>query len=157
MENIQNRNESNPEQESALLNSINRNNVFQTPEHYFEKLPVAIVDTIHNGNSVIPGRKWAPAGLLTLTGFAVVAVVAGIFYFSNLKTEKTISPVLSYEQIVSSGVVADLDETMLFEELDSRIPTEKEAAQIQNTEENEHLKEYLIENNTDITLIINEL
>ena len=157
MENQQNRNENNPEQESALLNSINRNNVFQTPEHYFEKLPVAIADTIHKGNTVIPGRTWAPAGLLTLTGIAVLAVVAGVFYFTNFITDKAVSPVLSYEEIVSSGVVAELDETMLFEELDSRIPSDNEVVEIQNTEENEHLKEYLIENNTDITLIINEL
>jgi len=153
VENNTNRNENNPKH--TLLDTISKGNVFHTPEHYFEKLPVAVADSIHKGAEPAAQRNWVPARIFALAGLA--AIVAGILYFKNPSNEKSSDSVLSYEEVVNSGVVAELDEVMIYDELDSRTPTEKEATQSEITAENDHLKEYLIENNTDIALIINEL
>ena len=153
MENQLNNNSEDADFKSDLLKQMKKENVFYTPENYFEKLPSNISDRIHK-KSTTPelAKVWSPVRILSYSTLAVLIVVAGWFYFSNPASEKIAPSVLTYEDLDKSGIVSEMDETMLMEEY-----TVAANAQIDVVENQEVFKEYLIDNNTDITLIINEL
>ncbi|MDQ3052234.1 MAG: hypothetical protein M3Q95_15255 [Bacteroidota bacterium] len=136
------------------LDRIGQANVFQTPANYFEKLPVILTDRIH--------RAPVQQNLLTSRMFIVaittmIAIVAGVLYFVNYTNEKTVAPQLTSDEIIDSGVFAEMDEFMLVEAFQTELYTESEALQPEMNPVSNQMEEYLIENNTDITLIINEL
>lgn len=155
MENTDNLNNENAP-ESGVLKSITKSNVFSVPENYFEKLPSAISGHIQ-ANTHKPGLfsnsvvRW-----VSLTGMAVIILAAGMFYFNRSENTNP-DPVLSSEQLVNSGELATIDDALLYEELQSRKVSDTEAEELALREGNEHFEEYLIENNTDINLIITEL
>ena len=155
MEDQYNKNQGEPE--SEVLKKMNRSNVFHTPEHYFEKLPVLISDQIHKKTTTDSVHNWMPARVAAFSGLVLVAIVAGWFYFSGVKSENSSSPVLSYDDLVGSGMVSEMDESMLMEEYAAQTNIASGMNQTQVVSNQELIKEYLIENNTDITLIINEL
>ena len=69
-----------------------------------------------------------------------------------MSDQKTTLSVWSYDDLVGSGI--QIDEVMILEAY------EKESGNNilkNNGNETQHLKDYLIENNTDISLIIHEL
>jgi hypothetical protein len=145
------------EPESEVLKNMNRSNVFHTPEHYFEKLPVFVSDQIHKKTKTDQVHNWMPARIAAFSGLVLVAIVAGWIYFSGVETEKSSNPVLSYDDLVGSGMVSEMDESMLMEEYAAQTNNASGMNQTEVVSNQELIKEYLIENNTDITLIINEL
>lgn len=151
--NTNNTNSNSDETESSGLKHLSRRNVFHTPEYYFVKLPVQVADSIHRN---APNRNWNMARVISLTGLAAVLIVAVSFYFTGSNFEKETSTELSYDDLLNSGMVAEMDENLLFEEYEF-ITSEKIISNTEIEDDAEHLKEYLIESNTDITLIINEL
>ncbi len=144
-------------QESELLKSMKNNNVFSVPENYFENLPSAVSDRIHANQHKAGIFSGSAVRWVSFAGIAVIAIISGAIYFNRTGNEKSADQVVSTEQIVNSGELATIDESLLFEELQSRIASESEVAEQEALADNEHFEEYLIENNTDINLIITEL
>jgi len=134
-----------------------KRNVFTAPVNYFDKLPLEIADKIHSGRNNTAGvfRLSMPR----LIGFATiiaVAITGSVFLYTANNSKILSEPMLSYNDLLNSELVSDLDETMLFEaysESNDLSDNQNVQAQSEITE----LEDYLIENNTDITLIINEL
>ena len=157
MENQLNNNTEDADFKSDVLKHMKKENVFQTPEHYFEKLPVSVSDRIHSGAGKSTNIGWSPVRILSYSTLTALLVVAGWFYFSNPAAEKVAPSVLTYEYLDKSGMVTEMDETMLMEEYVAQQNAESTDLQTEAVDNQEILKEYLIENNTDITLIINEL
>ncbi len=150
-----NHNENNSSTNSPILRKLGRHTVFQTPEHYFEKLPASISEKIHEGKSGVTSNKWIPAKVLAFAVVVLVVILSGVFYFNHQDEKQAFTPILSYDDIIGSGMVSQMDETLLLEVYESGVEI-NDSATISTTETN-HLQDYLIENNTDITLIINEL
>ena len=134
-----------------LFGGTTRNNIFKTPDDYFEKLSVNIADRIHVGEPRA-SQKLVTLKRLAITACVSVVIVSGLFYMNSMRDQKATLSVWSYDDLVGSGI--QIDEVMILEAY------EKESANNilkNNGTETQHLKDYLIENNTDISLIINEL
>jgi hypothetical protein len=124
-------------------------NIFRTPENYFEKLPVQISDAIHSHPAHNVG-VFKPA-YLVYTMLFIFTVLAGTWYLSrNRESEKQLSAI-TYIDFSESEMITSIDENILIEELTALNSTS------QSTNANSELQEYLIENNLDVTILTNEL
>ena len=118
--------------DSRLRKMAGQGPEFRTPAGYFDQFPAAISERI--------AKPVTGKGIITMPRIAVLVplmlvVVAAVYY-------------LTYDEIVSSGYVSDFDEQTLY--------LEATAVQTYDSDYYEY-KNYLIENNIDITLIISEL
>ena len=138
-----------PDQESfPFLQKNGRTNPFITPENYFEKLPLNIADKI----AAPAPRLFAVPRLALLAGMLASVLVAGMWYFSRNNTKSQGNQVvLSYDDLPVSAIE---DELVLDAFADVTTSSEDED---EGSDETASYHDYLIENNTDISLIINEL
>jgi hypothetical protein len=129
-----------------------RINGFSVPEGYFDKLPLQIVDKIHY--NTVPPFFTLPRLAVIVTILAFVLIAGGAYFFTSSMNEKA-EITLTYDEILRSGITYEMDEQFLLEHYYSlpAVTNENEDA----TELQKSMNDYLIENNIDITLIINEL
>lgn len=136
------------------IDRIGKTNVFQTPEGYFEKFPGNLADHIHAAPS---NRNFISSRLYVLAVTAMIAVIAGVLYFVNFTGEKASDPQLTSQEIIDSGVLAEMDEFILVEAFQIEFNQETGITDSDSLAGITDFEDYLIENNTDISLIINEL
>lgn len=157
MKNNNNLPENDPELDLAGISGQGRQNIFKTPENYFELLPIQISDRIQSGKSV---RGTAATFVFTklrlITTLAIVTclIAGGIFYLNLSNSGSKSELILSSDDLINTGIVTEIDENLLIEEYAELSTTSQES---QKVAQNNSLEDYLIENNIDITLIINEL
>jgi hypothetical protein len=126
-----------------------RENVYRVPDGYFNELPGMISDRISDSNARVPAYgRWSVR--LALAGLAGLVLSTGIWYFNQHQEMETVTPQLTYDFLVESGTWYELDEHLIVEELSDEVIDRQ-----QDPEDN--YDDYLIEHNTDINLIINEL
>lgn len=119
---------------------------FRAPEGYFDELPSAISERI--------ARPVSDKGFFTLprlvTVMSVVLVVAvAAFYLSSLqKEDQKAAQYLTYDEVMESGYVSEFDEQMLYLEVTSDQSYDQSYYEYKN---------YLIENNIELSLIMSEL
>ncbi len=136
---------------------LGKQNVFKTPDAYFDKLPLEISDKIQARKSVDQGVLAPVFSRMQLVAFAlvVIAVISGsVFYLYQNKEENKSESTLSYQDLINTDIVTEMDENML---LDAYAEEGIATNVNQNEKETSPMEDYLIENHTDITLIINEL
>ncbi|MBL0342816.1 MAG: hypothetical protein IPP71_19155 [Bacteroidetes bacterium] len=158
MENFNSLPEQDPDFGMPGNSSLVKKNVFLTPDNYFEKLPLEISDKIQSGKT-LQGKfglvqNHLNRRLLTAFMVLVVTIAGGILYWNKTQNPNQSETVLSYEDLINSDFVSELDESMLVDAyMSETINTDEDLNEVDNT----ILEDYLIENNTDITLIINDL
>ena len=119
---------------------------FRVPQGYFDELPSAISERI--------ARPVSAKGFFTLprliTVMSVVVVVAlAAFYLSSLqKEEQKTAQYLTYDEMIESGFVSEFDEQMLYLEVTSDQSYDQSYYEYKN---------YLIENNIELSLIMSEI
>ena len=144
------------EPENNFLVNTSKKNVFSTPQNYFEQLPVDISSKISSSTSSksysnIFSRKFAMAAVL----IAVALFAGGYFILTKEITTVQNYQALLYDDILHSGVVDDMDDELLYEYFiidnpDGELmdPSDEDFNQYRN---------YLLEENIEVTLITNEL
>ena len=142
-------NQNNPEPESfPFLQKAGRTNPFTTPEGYFEKLPLDIADKMAAPSAPL----FSTPKLIFIAGMLASVLVAGMWYFSgNTGQSAENQVVLSYDDLPVSAIE---DELVLDAFVDVSTATDDEDS---GSDDSDTYHDYLIENNTDISLIINEL
>lgn len=144
-QNTQNSHES---ESFPFLQKAERKNPFNTPDGYFEKLPLNIADKLAAPSAPL----FSTPRLVFIAGMLASVLVAGMWYFSgNTQQVSGNQVVLSYDDLPVSSIE---DELVLDAFADVETSSEDDEA---GTDDNETYHDYLIENNTDISLIINEL
>ena len=131
------------------LEKARRKNLFTVPEGYFNQLPGAIADQINAGKlPVTYGRNYKPV-VLGLSLILAIALMFGVNYFRTIENKEVSQPVISYQDIH----LTELEDEDIYDEI-----TVEDLADttVQDAVKSE-MYDYLIENNTDISLIINEL
>ena len=126
-----------------------RKNLFTVPEGYFNQLPGAIADQINAGKQPVTyGRNYKPV-VLGLSLILAIALMFGVNYFRTIENKEVSQPVISYQDIH----LTELEDEDIYDEI-----TVEDLADttVQDAVKSE-MYDYLIENNTDISLIINEL
>ena len=130
-------------------------NAFRVPENYFEKLPVEIADKIHSGAAERVSSPVLRPVFIGLTALCAIIITIGLFYFNSTNYKELTQPRFSYNDLDSSGYIASMDENLITDELAGQNIQIEDASPA--SAETDQIKDYLIDNNTDITLIINEL
>lgn len=157
MKNNVNLPENDPELDLPGTSGKGRQNIFKTPENYFELLPIQISDRIQSGKSVretTAAFVFSKLHLITTLGIVACLIAGGIFYLNLSNSGSKSEQILSSDDLINAGIVTEIDENILIEEYAELSTTSQES---QKVAQNISLEDYLIENNTDITLIINEL
>jgi hypothetical protein len=125
---------------------------FVIPEGYFEQLPLMITSRI--GEEENKGRKSVIIQMF-LYGVSIAAmfiVISGMTYIMSDGT-KSLASSISTEDIIESGVLYDTEESILTECL-----TDDQLASLSSSaEEKKVIEEYLVEDNTDISSMLNDL
>ena len=143
-------------EESGLEDIIGKrfgDDFFKTPVGYFDELPLRISEKIVASSNQVNNVthlvwRWVVAGV----GIAGVLL---LFWYMGASPDSGNKPVeyLTYQDIEVSGSFYDIDEHLILESYFSSGNSESSAV---NTEISA-MKDYLIDQNTDIELIINEL
>lgn len=153
-------NHHNPENDPTFGFPNNQNpgkrNVFSAPVNYFDKLPIDIADKIHsqkNASEIFSGSVPKLIGFATLIA---IIIIGGVLLYPGYESPKISEPDLSYDDLINSELVGEIDESMFVEAFaESHDLSEHQTAQ--KSKDIKDIEDYLIDNNTDIALIINEL
>lgn len=121
---------------------------FGVPENYFEKLPLMISDRIAEK------ERGKVIGFSSIKRYAPVAIaamlIAGVFIYKGIQNEKTTIPEsITAEDIQESGVLLDIDEEAIIDQLADQAVTDVTPT--------DSMQQYLIDNNIDISQIENHL
>ena len=135
---------------------IEKKEVFEVPENYFEKLPGLMQDKMHAKTKA--KNYWVPDYKLALAAASVCLLIfAGINYFSATKTENTELAASEMLESYDSLYLGSADESDLSDELDDAT-IEKTSSQIDKSSSlsNSDIEDYLLSENIDLTTITNE-
>ena len=141
--------------DAPLLKNMSRENPFKAPEGYFDSFPTLISERIASQKSK-PGwiiffqNVFQPKYVVALFVFAV-AVTSGIIYFNRQPAANDQEIILSYEDLNSSNYIAQFDESDLIDAYMADGNGDK------SNESNTEIENYLLDNQTDISIIENEL
>jgi len=136
-------------EEENFLPGNGKQNPFSVPGGYFEKLPYEITDRVHTDKS---GTIQTILSFKTIMVSGVAAVLLIVAMFLINKKNDVYKHELTAEDITTSVLMTDIEESVIIDELQA-----PSFAEVTTVAENEPIHDYLIENQTDITLIINEL
>ena len=126
---------------------------FTVPDGYFESLPLRIQDRIASGRKT--ARPWALRPVVSLSlAVAVVAVflLTRQLLWTDGQQNATQAPALTADEISQSGFLGTLDEHSLMELMDADQDPVASATDLDAA-----IKDYLLENRVDITLLTNQL
>lgn len=154
MDNNENRDEE--LNDSPMLKSMSREHPFNVPEGYFDSFPALISEKIAAQPSGKTGLVFALRNFIKpkyaiAACMLAVAVTSGVFYFNTLQNPIEQDVMLSYDDVSNSPYFEDLDEQVLTDELTQY------ADEIKPDNQSEEIENYLIDNQTDVLLITNEL
>jgi negative regulator of sigma E activity len=138
------------------LFKLKKEEVFEVPENYFEKLPGIMQDKVHSKAKV--KSFWVPDYKLALAAASVcLLVVVGIKYWNAPNQESKELAGVELMQDYDNQYLASADEQELAEQLDDE-SLDNTSAQIDENSgiDNQEIEDYLISNNIDITTISNE-
>lgn len=138
------------------LFKIEKKNVFEVPENYFEKLPGLMQDKVHAKTKA--KSYWVPDYKLALAAASVCLLIfAGVNYFTASNKESKEMATSEMVESYDSLYLGSSDETDMAEELDDA-SLEKTSAQINKNSSisNSDIEEYLLSDNIDLTTITNE-
>ena len=144
----------NPLENAPFLSKIEKKNNFSTPKNYFEsRVEIITHKELDNNKLKFIFDKLSYRFLVPISGFT--AIIIALFYFNTSTpttplTSEQISDVLINESYI------EMDEDMLIETYSELLENETITEESNENEEEEYIN-YLIENDIDITTIINEL
>ena len=127
---------------------------FEIPGGYFDSLPGIIQQRIADHKKKNIFEKWIviflqPKYSLSLATF-IILLIFGLKYFTkSTQTESSNDP-LSYNEMINSGYISELDESILIDILEDENKNE-------NVKEDNSLEQYLIDNDIDISQLENRL
>ncbi len=136
--------------------NIPKNEVFQTPPAYFDNLPLQIINRLEQNRQ--------PSSVFGISGFAkisiaavmsVVLLISGWYFFSDNSGSRMQQQAFSYDELLNSGLVYDFENRLLIEHYFQTTQIDSSGNAIPDNDQS--INNYLIENDTDISLIINEL
>lgn len=141
--------------DSPLLKSMNRENPFKVPDGYFDSFPTIISERIAVQNSkpgwiILLQNIFRPKYIVAMFVFAA-ALASGIVYFNQHTTITDQEIILSYDDLNNSNYIAQFDESDLIDAYLSGANADK------SNESNTEIENYLLDNQTDISIIENEL
>ena len=139
-----------------MLKQAGNPNVFHTPPGYFEKLPVEIATKVHRP-AAEGFSKWIPVRVAFTAACLVIIAIMGILYFGSPGKNEKASTDFTYEDLYTTGMITQMDESLLLDALTIQGNADAEVIPAGPGNDEQHLQDYLIENNTDINLIISEL
>lgn len=144
---------------APVLTGIKKENIFSVPNDYFEHLPYTIGERINaekHQTSWIEKLAWIIRPKFAIpVSMAIIVAVIGLTLNINTENTKDVEYAsnessISYEEIDKSHYLNDIDEAMLIEEI--------EVEHISNSnKENEVIENYLMDNHTDVSQLINQL
>ena len=143
--------------DAPLLKSISRENPFKVPDGYFDSFPTIISEKIAAQNSK-PGwiiflqNVFQPKYVVAMCVFAAL-LTSGIFYFNQAPKLNSQEILLSYDDLNNSNYIEQIDESDLIDAYSSVSNSEV----YESSENNADIENYLIDNQTDNTIIENEL
>jgi hypothetical protein len=119
-------------------------NPFNVPENYFERLPIDISQIISEKNSLSESRIFfnRPRFIIPVA-FATIIILAGIFFTKQNKTADYQSQEISLDELKNSTYIECIDEDLFVDAI----------AQQTSVTEDENIKQYLIDNNIDLSQI----
>ncbi|MEP7168810.1 MAG: hypothetical protein ABI855_05520 [Bacteroidota bacterium] len=141
--------------DSPILKKMSRENPFKVPDGYFDSFPTIISERIASHKSK-PGwiiflqNVFQPKYVVAMFVFAV-ALTSGVVYFNQQTTIPNQEIILSYDDLNKSNYIDQMDENDLADAYTSNADADK------STENNTEIENYLIDNQTDISIIENEL
>jgi len=141
--------------ENDVLSGLKRKDVFSVPANYFEKLPIEISDKISSQKTAEKGVLFTFPKLVMAAAVVIAVIVTGSMYYLNSGKSEKSQVVLTYDDLIQSGIAYEYDDLMLMEHYYSFQNGDNpvnDSANVHNS-----MNDYLIEDNIDITLIINEL
>ena len=128
---------------------------FIVPENFFEKFPVMVSDKIHAEKN----KSWWEVVMQSVLKpkFALpVAVLIAFGSYTYLNQQTVIAPVetetVTAEDLSQDEILSQLDENTISDEY-ATITTDESATTTETTE----MENYLIDNNTDLNTLENEL
>ncbi len=139
------------EKEAPFLSQIKKENHFSTPENYLEFLPEVMNDKILNKNylSILFDK------LSYKIFIPVSAAIVLVFVILNFNTENISSELTSDQlsELIIDDEYFEIDDYLVYEAYAELLEEEENEA----TSENDEYINYLLENDIDINLIIEEL
>jgi|SRR6185436_4161051 len=140
--------------DAPLLKNMNRENPFKVPEGYFDSFPSIVSERIASQKSkpgwvILFQNIFQPKYVIAMFVFAA-ALTSGIVYFNQSKTTGQ-EIILSYDDLSKSNYIDQIDEHDLIDAYISDADADK------SNENNSEIENYIIDNQTDISLIENEL
>lgn len=119
---------------------------FRVPEGYFDELPAHVSEKITNP---APEKGFISFPRLAAVLSVVLVIALTAFYLASLqKEDQKAAQYLTYDEMIESGYVAQFDEQMLYLEVTSDQTYDQSYYEYKN---------YLIENNIELSLIMSEL
>jgi hypothetical protein len=127
---------------------------FRVPDGYFDSLPMAVQQRIADAKKKNIFEEWIavvllPKFSLSLSIF-IILLIFGIKYFTKTAGTKSSTDALSYNEIINSEYVSELDESVLIDILEDENRNE-------SVNEDNSLEQYLIDNDVDISQLENRL
>ena len=136
---------------APLLEKLHNDQPYEAPAGYFDSLAFNVMSRISeegNLNSksaairpLFNYRNWI------ISSVAVAAVIAAFLLFNKQKQESKMIA-MNYDSICNSGLVNDLDESLLIDVL-------SEETSVNSVSENQDLENFLLETSTEDALINN--
>lgn len=132
------------------LSKMSRQHPFTAPDGYFDSLPTIITERI----TAEKEKPWLTKVFEQLlqpkftAALAALVLAAGAWWYLGDRIQPSNEIALTYTDLAESEFFYDLDEQLLVEEL-----AENTSSETGNTD----LENYLLENETDIDNLINEL
>lgn len=140
--------------DSPILKKMNRESPFKVPDGYFDSFPTIISERISTQKSK-PGwiiflqNVFQPKYVVAMLVFAV-ALTSGVVYFNQHPTAADQEIILSYDDLNKSNYIDQMDENDLTDAYTANADGDK------STQNNSEIENYLIDNQTDISIIENE-
>ncbi|HKR07260.1 MAG TPA: hypothetical protein VJY62_21680 [Bacteroidia bacterium] len=141
--------------DSPLLKNMSRENPFKVPDGYFESFPTIITERITSQRSkpawiIFLKNVFQPKYVVAMLVFAA-ALTSGVVYFNQHPAATDREIILSYDDLNNSNYIAQFDESDLIDAYLSGANADK------SNESNTEIENYLLDNQTDISIIENEL
>jgi hypothetical protein len=141
--------------DSPILKNMSRENPFKPPDGYFDSFPSIISERIASDKSnsgwvIFLQHVFRPKYVVAMIVFSTV-LTSGVIYFNQHTTVTNSEIILSYDDLSNSNYIDQIDENDLIDAYNSNVETEK------SNESNSEIENYLIDNQTDISTLENEL
>ncbi len=142
------------EKEEEITRGWPKKDPYVAPEGYFDELQGAISNKVSSGRHDSRFSRLLDANILPLKLAALVVILLGAVYLVVINKEKDqkVADSITFEAIENSDLLYELEEKMIVDTYSS-----SSVSGDQNLASNEPVVDYLIENNIEVSQILNEL